>query len=272
MLPSIHLFGTVDLPMYGIIFIIAFFIAVLIAGKLAPSYGLPKEDIIYAAIYAAIGLGIGAKLMYFFSKLPQIITHFSTFIAYVKQSPLDAGAYAFGGLVFYGGLLGAAAGVYVYCRIYKVPVYPYMDIVAPLIPFVHGFGRIGCFMAGCCYGIEYYGPFSIQFPYNELVPELDDVPRFPVQLLEAGLNFLMCGVLFFLMKKMKMKTGQLLGIYLVYYTIARFCLEFLRGDVIRGNVLGVSTTQWISFLLFPIGIMLIRGKWIEKREKQISME
>ena len=264
MLPSIHLFGMVDLPMYGTIFISAFLIAVLIARKVAPPHGVPKEDVVYAAIYGAIGLGIGAKLMYFISKLPQIIKHFPTFLEYMRRSPIDVLAYAFGGLVFYGGLLGAAAGVYVYCRLYKVPVYPFMDIAAPLIPFVHGFGRIGCFMAGCCYGIEYHGPLSVQFPYNELVPELNEVPRFPVQLLEAGLNFIMCGVLFFLMKKTKRKTGQLLGIYLVYYTIARFFLEFLRGDLIRGEVFGISTSQWISLILLPIGIILIRGKWIKK--------
>ena len=119
--------------------------------------------------------------------------------------------------------------------------------------------------AGCCYGIEYHGPFSIQFPYNEMIPELSEVSRFPVQLLEAGMNFIVSAVLFILMKKKKTKTGQLLGIYLIYYTIARFCLEFLRGDLIRGQIFGISTSQIISFILLPAGIILVRGKWIEKK-------
>lgn len=266
MLPTVSLFGLVDLPLYGLIFFVAFVIAVFIAYKIAPAYGVLNHDLLYASIYAAIGLGIGAKLMYFISKLPQIIRHFPTFVQLIKVSPVDALSYAFGGLVFYGGLLGAAAGVYVYCRQYKIPVYPFMDIAAPLIPFVHGFGRVGCFMAGCCYGIEYHGPFAVQFPYNELVPELNKVPRFPVQLLEAGMNFVMCAVLFILMKKKRLKTGQLLGIYLIYYTIARFCLEFLRGDLIRGQIFGISTSQIISFILLPIGIILVQGRWIEKKK------
>lgn len=265
MLPSISLFGLFELPTYGMIFFAAFVIAVIIALRMAPAYGVLDSDLLYASIYAAIGLAAGAKLMYFISKLPQIIRHFPTFVQLIKVSPVDALAYAFGGLVFYGGLLGAAAGVYVYCRQYKILLYPFMDITAPLIPFVHGFGRIGCFMAGCCYGIEYHGPFSIQFPYNEMIPELSEVSRFPVQLLEAGMNFIISAVLFILMKKKKTKTGQLLGIYLIYYTIARFCLEFLRGDLIRGQIFGISTSQIISFILLPAGIILVRGKWIEKK-------
>ena len=77
--------------------------------------------------------------------------------------------YLFGGLVFYGGLIGAFLGIFCYCKQYHLSYVPYMDVFAPLIPFVHGIGRIGCFCSGCCYGIEYYGPFAIQFPYNEAV-------------------------------------------------------------------------------------------------------
>ena len=98
-----------------------------------------------------------------------------------------------------------------------------------------------------------------------MIPELSEVSRFPVQLLEAGMNFIISAVLFILMKKKKTKTGQLLGIY---YTIARFGLEFLRGDLIRGQIFGVSTSQIISFILLPVGIILVRGKWIEKKQNR----
>ena len=101
-----------------------------------------------------------------------------------------------------------------------------------------------------------------------MIPELSEVSRFPVQLLEAGMNFIVSAVLFILMKKKKTKTGQLLGIYLIYYTIARFGLEFLRGDLIRGQIFGISTSQIISFILLPVGIILVRGKWIEKKQNR----
>ena len=176
--------------------------------------------------------------------------------------------YLLGGLVVYGGLIGAFLGIFCYCKQYHLSYVPYMDVFAPLIPFVHGIGRIGCFCSGCCYGIEYYGPFAIQFPYNEAVPQLSQVPRFPVQLLEALMNFLLCGILFCLMKKKNLRNGRLMGIYLIYYSTARFLLEMLRGDKIRGSISVFSTSQLISLILLPVGIVLVRGKWVEKHCKE----
>ncbi len=264
MYPVLNLFGIVEMPLYGLCFLVGFLFLVMIARRIAPSYGIPKDDTLYACLYAGIGLGIGSKVMYFISKLPNIILNFDVYVELLKKSPLDGIAYAFGGLVFYGGFLGACLGIYIYCRQYKIPFWPFLDIAAPLIPFVHAFGRIGCFFAGCCYGIEYRGIFSIQYPENELSPQLADVPRFPVQLLEALLNFIFCGILFYIQKKRKVKTGQLMGFYLLYYTVARFFLEMLRGDVNRGGINGVSTSQIVSIILLPIGILLASGKWLPK--------
>lgn len=266
MFPVLNVFGLFPIPMYGTVFGIGFAIAVLIARKIGPLYGIGRDDITFASIYGILGLLVGAKALYFLTKLPAIIMHFDIYLRALREDPLNAISYAFSGLVFYGGLFGAILGVYCYCRQYKVAFIPYLDIYAPLLPFIHGFGRIGCFLAGCCYGIEYHGFGSVQFPYNELVPELNKVPRMPVQLMEAALNFILCAVLFFLMKKKKMRAGQLMGIYFVYYAIARYLLEELRGDIIRGGVGQFSTSQIISILLLPVGIVLIRGKWLEARQ------
>ena len=86
-------------------------------------------------------------------------------------------------------------------------------------------------MAGCCYGIEYHGFCHVNFPENEMIPTLDDVPRFPVQLVEAGINFIIAIVLYILMKRIKFKTGQLLGIYIICYTITRFNLLLSKQNV-----------------------------------------
>ena len=264
MYPYIEL-GIAKIPTYLLMFLIGFVIMIFWARKLAPKYNYPKEDIFYVSLYAAIGILIGAKIMYFVSKLPVIITKFDAYIELWKLSPADAINFSFGGLVFYGGLIGAVIGAYIYCRQFKMPFSPLMDIFAPLIPFVHGMGRIGCFLAGCCYGKEYHGFGSVQYPANELIDALDDVPRVPVQLIEAGLNFIITAVLVMIMYKCKLKVGQLLGIYIVYYTVIRFLMEMLRGDAIRGNVGGVSTSQIISIVLIPIGLVLLRGKWLERR-------
>lgn len=156
---------------------IGFFLAVFLARKLAPRFQGTKADTTYAAAYAAIGILVGAKLLYFITKLPNIIIKKDLFFLLFREAPLWAFEYAFGGFVFYGGLLGAILGVWIYCRQYKVPFQPLLDIFAPVIPLAHGFGRIGCFFAGCCYGKEYHGIFSVRFPYNEQIPELSEVPR-----------------------------------------------------------------------------------------------
>lgn len=274
MFPEITLFDKFTIPLYGPVFLIGFIIAYLIALKLAPKYGVGGEDLTFCTVYAGIGLLVGAKVMYFLSKLPNIIMKFDVYMELFELDWMAALNYAFGGLVFYGGLIGAVLGGYRYCHHFKLPFVPYVDIYAPLIPMIHGFGRIGCFLGGCCYGIEYHGFGSVQFPYNEFVPELDDVPRVPVQLLEAGMNFIFSGILFLLIKKKKFKPGQAMGVYLIYYTVARFLLEMLRGDKTRGEWGLFSTSQLISLLLLPLGIILIRGKWLPewdaKRMKKVQ--
>lgn len=274
MYPYIDVFGLFDLPLYGPVFLFAFFLAIFLGRKLAYRYEIEKLDVMGCAIYGGIGLLIGSKVMYFMTKLPTILLHFNAFIDYIQRDFIGAVSYAFGGLVFYGGLIGAFLGMLRYCRHFKMQLTPFLDLFAPFIPLVHGFGRIGCFLSGCCYGIEYHGFLAVQFPENELVPELNDVPRFPVQLLEAGLNFIVSGILFYLMKKGKMKSGQLLGIYLLYYTIARYLLELLRGDSIRGKVGVLSTSQIISILLLPVAVFLLSGglERMKNRKKKAVRE
>ena len=270
MFPFIDL-GIVNIPVYSTLFILGFFLAILAARKTGSRFGISKEDVLYGAIYAAIGILIGAKLLYFITKIPSLVSNWDFIAASFQKNAMKTilliANFSFGGMVFYGGLIGAIIGVWRYCHHFHVPFVPYMDIFAPLIPFIHGVGRIGCFCAGCCYGIEYHGWGSVQFPHNDVIPGLDAVPRFPVQLLEAGLNFILCIILWRLSKNEKMKNGKTMGIYLIYYSIARFGLEMLRGDKIRGGISLFSTSQLISILLLPVGIILLHGKWIEKHCK-----
>ncbi|MBR4344410.1 MAG: prolipoprotein diacylglyceryl transferase [Lachnospiraceae bacterium] len=271
MFPSIHI-GSFELPLYGMMFLIGFFLAILMIRRLAPKVGVGKDDALFAAIYGAIGLLIGAKILYFITKLPSIIKYFDIYVKMFKAEGFGALNYFlmenFGGMVFYGGLIGFCLGVLRYCAHFKVPLFDIADLYTPFLPFAHAFGRIGCFCAGCCYGVEYHGIFSVQFPYNEITPELSEVPRLPVQLIEAGLNFICFGVLLYIMMKnvrrkeedRKIRKGQLLGFYLAYYLIIRTILEFFRGDSVRGSVGFLSTSQIISLLLIPVAIYFILAK------------
>lgn len=263
MLPVIKL-GDLTIPMYGLMFATGFALAVILAVFLAKKAGVSRNDAIYAAVYGAVGLYIGAKLLYFLTRLPYIIEH-SEIFDYGFGEFLTVG---FGGMVFYGGLIGFGFGVWIYCRRFKTNLFDIADLYAPLVPLAHGFGRIGCFCAGCCYGVENHGFLSVHFPYNEDFPELCEVPRVPVQLMETGLNFICFGVLlWFLIKNIRLaeserrlKQGQLLGIYLAYYSFVRIILEIFRGDKERGSIGFLSTSQFIGILLIPAAVFLILAK------------
>ncbi len=254
MKPFFNIFGA-KVPLYGTLIVAAYLIGVVIAIRNAKKYNLPKEDIIFASTYAGIGLVVGAKLLYFVALFPKLMNHFDLLFQY----PVEFLELAFGGYVFYGGFIGVVLGIWIYCARYKVPKMAMANSLIPVVPFIHSIGRIGCFMAGCCYGIQYDGPFCVHFPVNELVPELNEVPRFPVQLLESGLNMMLFVALMIYGRKKRQDT-KMFGIYLISYSIIRFILEFLRGDIIRGQFGGLTTSQWVSIFLLPVGVGLIVKK------------
>ena len=259
MKPFFNIFGAM-IPLYGTLIVTAYLIGIVIAIRNAKKYNLPKEDIIFASTYAGIGLVVGAKFLYFVALLPKLINHFDLLFKY----PAKFLELAFGGYVFYGGFIGVVLGVWIYCARYKVPKMAMVNCLTPVVPFIHSIGRIGCFMAGCCYGIQYDGPLCIHFPENVIVPALNEVPRFPVQLLESGLNMLLFVALMIYGRK-KRQDAKVLGIYLVCYSVIRFTLEFLRGDVIRGQFGGLTTSQWVSVFLLPVGVILILRKCKSKK-------
>lgn len=253
MYPYIYL-GSFELPVYGMIIIISFIAGLAICSTLGRVYGIQSRYIICSGSFAAAGLLIGAKLLYAFTRLPDFISDFNT---YSRISFSDVVVFLFGGYVFYGGLIGAVLGVLIFCHAFHFDKGIFLNILTPLIPFAQGFGRVGCFFGGCCYGIEYHGLFSVQFPYNELSPYLNLYPRFPVQLIEAGLCLVLFTVLFIYTRKKAPLKGTSLGIYFISYGIMRFVLEFFRGDTIRGIWLTLSTSQWISLILVPVGVFLV---------------
>ena len=147
--------------------------------------------------------------------------------------------------MFYGGLAGALSGKYAYCKIYQLDFGTAMKLIVPVLPLGHAFMRMGCFLAGCCYGIEH--PWGITFTAALGAPS--GVPLLPVQLYETVLNLVIFAVLWTYTKteRSPLLTGAL---YALMYSTARFFLEFLRGDTIRGIFWGLPTSQFISIIVF----------------------
>lgn len=252
MYPIIHL-GPLAIPSYGTLILTGLIIGIFLAVYSARRYQVQKIDILLSTILASAGMIAGAKILYMITVIPNLTSHFD----YVKTHIPETISYLFGGYVFYGGLTGALLMYLFFCRRMEYDFLRFTNVIAPVIPLVHAFGRIGCFLGGCCYGIEYNGPLAVSYPHNDYVEGLGSVSRFPVQLLEALINCALFLFLFIYARKPR-KDGSLLGIYLICYSVIRFSLEFLRGDVERGIILGVSTSQWISLLLIPLGIYLLK--------------
>lgn len=258
MLPFITVFG-IQIPMYGLMITIG-----ALAGTLLAVYStrrFSREDLLFSICYAGIGAMVGAKVLFLAITLPQLIKE-----GVALSWPLLQELFA-AGFVFYGGLLGAVAAVMIYARKFKLPVFALTEALIPSVPLVHAFGRIGCFCAGCCYGRPMAPPWGMVFS-SPLAPA--GVALFPVQLVEAGFNLVLFAWLFAYSRRRR-KPGQVLGLYLAAYGIIRFGLEYLRYDAVRGIALGLSTSQWISLALAPVGVLLLlisgRWEWLKRADR-----
>ena len=259
MYPYINIPGR-PIPTYGLCALTGIIIAaIVVIITLRGRKDYSRLHIVNIPIFAAIGAFLGAHLVYF-------ITRLDFFVKAMQHSDIvfsswDNFSYVlgevFGGMVFYGGLLGAILAACIYCKAAKVDFSLYADILAPVIPLFHAFGRVGCVFAGCCYGIE--SSWGLHYPEGTDAAGT----RIPLPLIEAGCNLIIMTVLFILSKK-HLKKGSLMGIYFILYSVVRFTDEYFRGDAIRGKLLGLSTSQWISILVLALGIFMLLNRYVLK--------
>lgn len=240
------------LPYYGSMILLGLLVSAVIGFLLVKRLG--KSSIIFALLVMC-GLSggfVGAKLLYLLIHWKDL--NFSNW-AGVMQS----------GFVFYGGIIGALVTLFFIQKVGKVDVLPYIQVGIACVPIAHGFGRIGCHLVGCCYGIAYSG-LGAKVYTDSFVDGLNGRAVFPVQLTEAIWLFAL-GVMMSLYVWNKRKTKGILSWYLAGYALLRFCLEFLRGDRIERKIYGpFSTSQWISIFLI-VGVI---GATVLKRNKKQS--
>ena len=223
---------------YGLMIAIGVVLAFLVAEKRAPGKGLNADQVFNLGIWCLIGGIIGAKLMYYIVEFPQILKdpsilwHFSD------------------GFVVYGGIILGILTGYLYCRKKKLVFIKYFDLVMPSIALAQAFGRLGCLMAGCCYGRETDSWFSITFQESPFAP--NGVALIPTRIMSSVADFLNFAILLVVAKKAK-SDGQVAGMYLILYSIGRFFLECFRGDP-RGSVGVLSTSQFIAIFILAVGI------------------
>lgn len=236
-----------QVPMYSIMIGIGLVLGILLALRRAKGTGIAREDVFHSCLFAVIGLIVGGKILYLITILPWLAENWNR----LMTSPELWIELFRGGFVFYGGFLGALGMIVWYVKRYRIPVMDMLDTLIPSVPLAHAFGRLGCFFAGCCYGVP--SPYGLDFSASGVAPHGELL--LPVQLFEAGGNLLLCAVLLIIGRRIQY-SGLLTGLYLAAYAVMRFVLEFFRYDAERGGFLGLSTSQWISLVLFPAGVFL----------------
>lgn len=238
------------LPSYAVMAFVGGFFAVLLLYFRLKQFAIEFFDFLKLFLICGASAFLGARVLFILTQLMELFRAFSlhTVTTLVLQ----------GGLVYYGGLFGVLSGIHIYAiksKKYK-PIDLY-NLAAPAIPLFHGFGRVGCFMSGCCYGRE------LQSAWN--LGSYVRFTRIPTQLIEAAFEFLLFTVLLFMGKK----SNNLLRIYLIFYGSFRFIIEFYRGDAIRGIYGGLSTAQWIStIVLIYYGWSFMRTASVLKGRKK----
>lgn len=260
MLPYIEILSR-PVPMYGLLAGVGVLLAVLYMKQAEKRYPELAADAELAFVYGIVGAFVGAKLLFLLTVLPELGADLP--YLWTKTSAFLE-KYLYAGFVFFGGLYGAVAAVWLYARGARVPAEKLLRILLPAVPLIHSLGRVGCFCVGCCYG-KPSEKWGVVFSRSQIAPT--DVPLLPVQLYEAAGAMLLFAVLACMGAK-RADGRKMLAVYLLAYGLLRFGLEFLRGDAYRGFVLGLSVSQVIALLSMALAaVLLIR---LRKREGEAA--
>ena len=291
MYPIAFHIGSFAVHWYGIFIGIGFLVSFCLLLKLKKYASLTSDQIYNISMIALFAGVIGARIFYVVQFWEQFRGRGILAILNVHE----------GGLVFYGGFILAFTAECIYAKWPTVrrmlglkekkpadgaeprkdiSILALLDILGPAMALAHAFGRVSCFMQGCCFGKPAPNgfPFAVCFPaespaayrYPSLLPGTSgSVPVYPVQLFESAGNILMCIILLLLLRKRKY-AGTIGGIYLILYGLMRFLIEFMRGDH-TDSILGLTPSQFIAVAIaIPGGIIvyLTARKLGRKQEKK----
>lgn len=250
--------GPFSIHAYGLCIALGFLASWGLAYLQARRTGRRTDDFSDLLVWTMASGVIGARVAY-------VIENWSLEFA---QNPLKMLRIDQGGLVFYGGFIGAVAVLWLFCFFKKESPLAMADFLLTLLPLGHAFGRVGCFMHGCCYGRITDSAIGICFPAGSQPWHLQvqegvissaapyALPLIPTQLIEAGGNLILFGVLYGLYPRLRTRKGLTAGLYLIGYAVLRFSIEFFRADH-RARVGEFSIGQFISCGLLLAGAALL---------------
>ena len=235
---------------YGVCIAVGCVFAVLLALYNCKHSKINRYDLIEMAAFIFIGAVVGAKGLYLIIEPESVINLFRE-QGFSSKTLLMA---IQGGFVFYGGFIGGFIAIFLYAKSQKKSIWSYLMTITSAVLLAHAFGRVGCFMAGCCYGMpsEDYG---IAFTHSIGAP--NGIKLFPVQLLEAGLLLVLALIMQIYYIRSK-RRHTVVYVYLFLYPVIRIITEQFRfDDAERGIYFGLSTSTWISLAIIAVGVILL---------------
>ncbi len=235
-----HLFG-LPIYAYGATLAVAFLVGAKLGSRRARQRGIDDEHVYGIAMWCFFASLIGARALH-------VLIEDRTLLG----RPTEWFKFWDGGLVFYGGFIGAIIASIAYVRLKKISFWQIADVIAPSIALGHGFVRVGCFLNGCCHG----KPVS----WGVVFPTVDKLPRHPTQLYEAVAGVVIFGLLLLYEKRVQKRPGELIMLYIAIYGITRFLIEIIRDDERGGFFLKLAISQWIGIGALLAGVIMILVK------------
>lgn len=236
---------------YGTMIAIGILSALFFVGKKAKENNYDEDSILNMSIITIISGVAGGKLLYLITDIRNIIQN--------PESLRNFGE----GFVIYGAIIGGALAIFYYSNKKKWKSLKIFDMIIPSIALAQGFGRIGCFFAGCCYGEATNLPIGVIFNKSPFAPQ--GIMRHPTQIYSSIFDFLLFAFLMYYSKKER-KDGRVFSMYIILYSVGRFIVEFFRDDP-RGNVGILSTSQFISIFTLILGIIFYNLDKIKKKQE-----
>lgn len=252
--PILFELGNWPVYSYGVLLAAAYLLGLQLAVSRAKRRGVDATRVMDLGIWIIIAALVGAKALL-------VIVDFD----YYRSNPREIFSLVRSAGVFYGGLVLATIVGFALVRRYQLPVWTTADLYAPGIALGHVIGRLGCFLAGCCWGRATDVAWAVTFTDPAAAMNVGtplNVPLHPTQLYEAGAELLILGLLLVTERKGRYFPGRTFWLYMLLYGITRFIIEIYRGDP-RGEIIGITTSQFVSVLLVPISIAMLI--WLSRR-------
>jgi phosphatidylglycerol:prolipoprotein diacylglycerol transferase len=247
--PILFELGPVTIYSYGVLLAAAYLLGLWMAARRAKAAGLDSNRVLDLGIWVIIAALVGAKALLFVVDFEHFTSSWQEFTSLLRS-----------GGVFYGGLIAAVVVCIYQLRKHRLPLWTSGDLFAPGIALGYMVGRLGCLLAGCCYGRPTDVPWAVTFTdpvANINVGTPLNVPLHPTQIYESLAGLVILVVLLVLERRGRAFAGRTFWLFVLLYSVSRFVIEFFRGDD-RGLVLGLlSTSQFISVVLAPLSLVML---------------